>query len=170
MEAFEETGNGVNVKLKSGKTVAAEMVVLAIGVRPNGALAKEAGLELNARGGVIVDEFLRTSDPSIYAVGDVIEVNEPVLGGKTMIPLAGPANRQGRIAAEDVYKRQRMGGAGGREAGYGGGFSTAALLARRGGREQSWRCGKRMGAGCGHAARMVRLQLRGQADLCARPG
>ena len=102
VEAFEETGNGVNVKLKSGKTVAAEMVVLAIGVRPNGALAKEAGLELNARGGVIVDEFLRTSDPSIYAVGDVIEVNEPVLGGKTMIPLAGPANRQGRIAADNI--------------------------------------------------------------------
>lgn len=97
VEAFEETGNGVNVKLKSGKTVGGGNVALAIGVRPNGALAKEAGLELNARGGVIVDEFLRTSDPSIYAVGDVIEVNEPVLGGKTMIPW--PARPTGRGAS-----------------------------------------------------------------------
>ncbi|MDD3336659.1 MAG: FAD-dependent oxidoreductase [Eubacteriales bacterium] len=100
--AFHEKEDGIEVVLKSGTIVDAGLVVLSIGVRPNSALAKEAGLELNARGGIRVDQRLRTSDPTIYAVGDVIEVDEPVLGGKAMIPLAGPANRQGRIAADNL--------------------------------------------------------------------
>lgn len=102
VSAFKEENGQVSISLKSGKTVSAEMVILAIGVRPNGELAKAAGLDVNARGGVQVDRYLRTSDPSIYAVGDVIEVNDLVFGEPTMVPLAGPANKQGRIAADNI--------------------------------------------------------------------
>lgn len=102
VSSFKETSNGVEISLKSGKSVNAELVILAIGVRPNSELAKKAGLELNARGGIVVDKSLLTSDPNIYAVGDVIEVEDFISKGKTMIPLAGPANRQGRIAADNI--------------------------------------------------------------------
>lgn len=100
--SFEDRGETVVVHLKSGRSVEAGLVILAIGVRPNSQLARDAGLELNARGGIVVDEHLRTSDPSIYAVGDVIEVKDFVFGDRTMIPLAGPANKQGRIAANNI--------------------------------------------------------------------
>ncbi len=103
--AFEEQGEQVLVRLKSGNTVAADMVILSIGVRPNSALAKEAGLKLNERGGIVVDDHMRTEDPSIYAVGDVIEVEDFVFKGRTMVPLAGPANKQGRIAADVLAGR-----------------------------------------------------------------
>lgn len=83
------------------------MVLLSIGVKPNSSLAKAAGLSLNARGGVQVDEYLRTSEPDIYAVGDVIEVNHLVTGEKTMIPLAGPANKQARICADNITGSQK---------------------------------------------------------------
>lgn len=99
---FEEKQNHVTIALQSGTKIQADLVILAIGVRPNSQLAKSAGLELNARGGIIVDEYMQTSDPSIYAVGDVIEVNDFIFGGKTMIPLAGPANKQGRIVADNI--------------------------------------------------------------------
>jgi NADPH-dependent 2,4-dienoyl-CoA reductase/sulfur reductase-like enzyme/peroxiredoxin family protein/TusA-related sulfurtransferase/rhodanese-related sulfurtransferase len=102
VSAFEDNGGLVNVQLKSGKTLTAGLVILSIGVRPNGQLAKDAGLAVNARGGIVVDEHLRTSDPDIYAVGDVIEVKDLVFGEPTMIPLAGPANKQGRIAADNI--------------------------------------------------------------------
>ena len=103
--AFEEQSEQVLVRLKSGETVAADMVILSIGVRPNSALAKDAGLKLNERGGIVVDEHMRTEDPSIYAVGDVIEVEDFVFKGRTMVPLAGPANKQGRIAADVLAGR-----------------------------------------------------------------
>ena len=103
--AFEGNDNGVTVKLASGKAIQAGLVVLAIGVRPNGELAKAAGLTVNARGGVVVDAYMRTSDPAIYAVGDVATVTDLVFGGETMIPLAGPANKQGRIAADNIAGR-----------------------------------------------------------------
>lgn len=106
VSSFAETNNSVTISLQSGKTITAELVVLCIGVRPNGELAKAAGLQTNARGGIVVDDFLRTSDPNIYAVGDVIEVEDAVLGGRTMIPLAGPANKQGRIAADNIAGAQ----------------------------------------------------------------
>lgn len=102
VDSFQEAGNQTIIHLKSGKTVTADMVLLSIGVRPNNSLAKEAGLELNARGGIVVDEFLKTSDEHIYAVGDVIEVTHYISGDKTMIPLAGPANKQGRICADNI--------------------------------------------------------------------
>jgi NADPH-dependent 2,4-dienoyl-CoA reductase/sulfur reductase-like enzyme/peroxiredoxin family protein/TusA-related sulfurtransferase/rhodanese-related sulfurtransferase len=100
--SFRDDGGQVVITLKSGREIKAELVVLAIGVRPNGELAKAAGLETNARGGVVTDEFLRTSDPDIYAVGDVTETRDFVFGERTMVPLAGPANKQGRIAADNL--------------------------------------------------------------------
>jgi len=108
---FEETGEGVKVKLSDGAEVEAALAVLAIGVRPDVQLAREAGLAIGARGGIVVDEHMRTSDPDIYAVGDAIEFPELVSGEPVVIPLAGPANRQGRIAADNAlggastYKR-----------------------------------------------------------------
>ena len=99
---FEEDASGVTVRLNSAKSITAELAILAIGVRPNGELAKAAGLQVNARGGIVVDDYLRTSDPSIYAVGDVTEITDYIDGSRTMIPLAGPANKQGRIAADNI--------------------------------------------------------------------
>ena len=103
---FEDKEKTVAIKLKSGKAVSADMVILSIGVRPNSGLAKDAGLELNSRGGIIVDEKMRTSDKHIYAVGDVIEVEDFVSKERTMVPLAGPANKQGRIAADVLACRE----------------------------------------------------------------
>lgn len=97
--------NNIDVVLKSGRTIPADMVVLAIGVKPETKLAREAGLEIGERGGIKVDEYLKTSDPSIYAVGDAIEVVDFVQGINTIIPLAGPANKQGRIAADNICSR-----------------------------------------------------------------
>jgi NADPH-dependent 2,4-dienoyl-CoA reductase/sulfur reductase-like enzyme/peroxiredoxin family protein/TusA-related sulfurtransferase/rhodanese-related sulfurtransferase len=102
VSSFEDTDKDVTVTLKSGKKISAELVILSIGVRPNGELAKAAGLDMNARGGIIVSDTMRTSDPDIYAVGDVIEVEDFIEKGRTMIPLAGPANKQGRIAADNI--------------------------------------------------------------------
>ncbi len=102
VDSFVPAGDDVTVKLKSGKQLTAGLVVLAIGVRANSQIAKDAGLEVNPRGGIVVDDTLHTSDPSIYAVGDVIEVTDYVFKDRTMIPLAGPANKQGRIAANNI--------------------------------------------------------------------
>lgn len=102
VRSFEDSGNQVTINLVSGKRLSAQLVILAIGVRPNGELARQAGLAVNARGGIIVDEYLRTSDPDIYAVGDVIEVEDFIFKQRAMIPLAGPANKQGRIAANNI--------------------------------------------------------------------
>ena len=100
---FARDNHGVTVTLSSGKNLKADMVILSIGVRPNSQLAKEAGLALNQRGGIIVDKYLKTSDPNIYALGDVIEVEDYINKGKAMIALAGPANKQGRICANNIY-------------------------------------------------------------------
>jgi len=100
---FENDGSKVKITLASGKKLSADMVLLSIGVRPNSILAKEAGLEMNPRGGIVTDKYLKTSDPYIYALGDVIEVDEFVNKGKAMIALAGPANKQGRICANNIY-------------------------------------------------------------------
>lgn len=97
------TQNGITtILLSSGKTVEADMVILSMGVKPNSLLAKNAGIKLNQKGGIIVDEHLQTSKSDIYAVGDVIEVDNYVLKDKTMIPLAGPANKQARILADNI--------------------------------------------------------------------
>lgn len=106
VSSFADKDGAVEVTLKSGKKISAGLVLLAIGVKPNGELAREAGLAVNARGGVVVDEYLRTSDPNVYAVGDVIEVEDFVSKERTMVPLAGPANKQGRIAADNIAGAQ----------------------------------------------------------------
>lgn len=98
---------GKIVAFSSGKKVETDLVILSIGVRPNNQLAKDAGLELSERGGVRVDEFGQTSDPDIYAVGDVVNVKDYVLGGDTMIPLAGPANKQGRAVAANILGMEK---------------------------------------------------------------
>ncbi|HOW98583.1 MAG TPA: FAD-dependent oxidoreductase [Kiritimatiellia bacterium] len=103
--AFRDTGGRVAVELKNGAVLTADLVVLSAGVRPDTALAKAAGLELGPRGGIKVDAHLRTSDPSIYAAGDAVETPHTVLPDSWLIPLAGPANRQGRIAAENICGR-----------------------------------------------------------------
>ena len=104
--AFEPAGgNSLAVHTKSGKAHGADLVILSIGVRPQTVLAKTAGLEIGARGGIRVDDQMRTSDPDIFAVGDAIEVKDFVTGEWSLVALAGPANRQGRIAADVIAGR-----------------------------------------------------------------
>ena len=111
-EAFEPTAHGLTVCLKSGQRLPAQLVILGVGVRPENKLAVDAGLEVGPRGGIRVNEQLQTSDPNIYAVGDAIEVKDFVTGDPTQVPLAGPANRQGRLAADladhRVFVRTRI--------------------------------------------------------------
>lgn len=102
---FEETDGGLVVKTQGGAAHAADLVILAIGVRPETGLAKAAGLALGERGGIRVDGQMRTSDPHIWAVGDAVEVVDVVSGQPALVPLAGPANRQGRIAADAICGR-----------------------------------------------------------------
>ena len=102
VKEFHNHSDITKIELTSGAMVEADMVILSIGVKPNSQLAKEAGLELNQRGGVVVNEYLQTSNPDIYAVGDVIEVLNYVTKDKTMVPLAGPANKQARILADNL--------------------------------------------------------------------
>lgn len=105
---FEQTQEGLSVKTGSGVVHEADLVILAIGVRPETQLAKAAGLELGARGGIRVDAGMRTSDPHIWAVGDAVEVRDWISGEEVLVPLAGPANRQGRIAADNICGRDSV--------------------------------------------------------------
>ncbi|MHC4744351.1 MAG: FAD-dependent oxidoreductase [Planctomycetota bacterium] len=103
--AFRQSPSGLVVTLKSGAELTCDFAMLAVGVKPEVTLAKEAGLEIGTTGGIKVSEYLRTSDPDIYAIGDAIEVKDFVLGTECLIPLAGPANKQGRIAADNICGR-----------------------------------------------------------------
>ena len=102
----KDSQSAFSVKLKTGETIDTDIVILAAGVRPNSELAKDAGLKLNKRGGIVVNKQLQTSNSDIYAIGDAIEVNDLVLNTPAMIPLAGPANKQGRIAADNVFGKK----------------------------------------------------------------
>ena len=102
VEGFEEKDGGVDVLLKDAQPLHADMVVLAIGVSPDTALAKAAGLELGIKDSILVNDRMETSVPDIYAVGDAVQVKHFVSGQDTLIPLAGPANKQGRIAADNI--------------------------------------------------------------------
>ena len=104
-ESVEKTATGLTVCLTSGQRLPAQLVIFGVGVRPENKLAVDAGLAVGPRGGIRVNDYLQTSDPDIYAVGDAIEVNDAVTGDPTQVPLAGPANRQGRIAADNVFGR-----------------------------------------------------------------
>ncbi len=102
VEGFEEKDGGVDVLLKDELPLHADMVVLAIGVTPDSVLAKEAGLELGIKGSIVVNDRMETSEKDIYAVGDAVQVKHYVTGEDALISLAGPANKQGRIAADNV--------------------------------------------------------------------
>lgn len=102
---FAGEADGVVVKLKSGEEIHSDLVVLATGVKPEVRLAKEAGLEIGVHGGIRVNDRLETSDPDIFAIGDAIEVKHYVTGESALIPLAGPAVKQARIAADNVFRR-----------------------------------------------------------------
>ncbi len=102
VKAFHNEDGGTRIELTSGKEVITDMVIMSVGIRPNSILAEGTGIKLNERGGIIVNEFMQTSVESIYAVGDVIEVNNYITKNSTMIPLAGPANKQARIAADNI--------------------------------------------------------------------
>lgn len=94
--------NGESLYLDSGETVPAELVILAIGVAPDSSLARDAGLELGIKGSIKVNDRMQTSDEHIYAVGDAVEVHDIVTGNRAVIPLAGPANKEGRIVADNI--------------------------------------------------------------------
>lgn len=101
---FESDKAQIKVLLESQRYLTADMVILSIGVRPEVALAKDAGLELGSLGGIKVNDYMQTSDPDVYALGDAVEVFNPVIGKHSLIPLAGPANKQGRIVADNILE------------------------------------------------------------------
>ena len=100
---FEAQDRGLSIHLDSGRTLGADMVLLAVGVRPESGLAVDAGLAVGETGGIVVNDRMQTSDPRIYAVGDAVETQDAVTSFPCLIPLAGPANRQGRIAADALF-------------------------------------------------------------------
>lgn len=102
---FKSLGNKIEITLNSGEIITTDIVILAIGVKPESELAKNAGLKIGELGGILVSKNLLTSDPYIYAIGDAIEVTDFVTNAQTLIPLAGPANRQGRIVADNIFGR-----------------------------------------------------------------
>ncbi len=117
VQSFEKKGGSIVTRLASGREVPSGLVILSIGVRPDTSLAKAAGLALGPRGGIAVNDFLQTSDPAIYAVGDAIEFAHPVTHAPVITYLAGPANKQGRLAADNIIS--------GNEKKYAGSIATA---------------------------------------------
>jgi len=107
VSSFRQTASSVKVTLSSGRELDCDFAMLTTGVRPEVKLAKEAGLEIGTHAGIKVNAYLQTNDPDIYAIGDAVEVEDFVLGGATLIPLAGPANKQGRMAADNLCGKKR---------------------------------------------------------------
>ena len=103
---ISNSGKKKIIKLKSGEVVETDIIIASIGVAPDSELAKNAGLKMSSKGAVEVDEYLKTSDNDIYAAGDVIEIKNAVTGQKALVPLAGPANKQGRTAADNILGRE----------------------------------------------------------------
>jgi NADPH-dependent 2,4-dienoyl-CoA reductase/sulfur reductase-like enzyme/peroxiredoxin family protein/TusA-related sulfurtransferase/rhodanese-related sulfurtransferase len=106
VDSFSEKNDALKVSLSTGEIVEAQLAIMAIGVKPETTLATSAGVELGAIGGIKVDERMRTNVADVYAVGDAIEVPDYLSGNPSLVPLAGPANRQGRIAADTIYGRE----------------------------------------------------------------
>jgi len=119
VKSFESKNNMITTRLSSGRDITSGMVILSAGVRPESALAKDAGLKIGPRGGIVVNDYLQTSDPEIYAVGDAIEFANPVTRQAVITYLAGPANRQGRLAADNIVS--------GNTKRYGGSIATAVV-------------------------------------------
>jgi NADPH-dependent 2,4-dienoyl-CoA reductase/sulfur reductase-like enzyme/peroxiredoxin family protein/TusA-related sulfurtransferase/rhodanese-related sulfurtransferase len=103
IDAFVDIDGSLEAVLKSGRKVGADLVLLSIGVKPESQLASEAGLETGQRGAIVVNSYQQTSDPDIYAAGDAAETEERILGKRIVLPLGGPANRQGRTAADHIF-------------------------------------------------------------------
>ena len=108
VESFSKKGDRIIVVTNKGYSIECDIVIVAIGIRPENRLARKAGLKIGKRGGIKVDATMRTSNPDIYAVGDAVEVKDFVTGLPTMTALAGPANKQGRIAADNALGRKSM--------------------------------------------------------------
>ena len=106
VDSFEQEGKRLKVKFKNGHSILADIVILSIGVRPETSLAKAAQLTIGPAGGIAVNDYLQTSDSSIYAIGDAIEYRHPITGKPWLNYLAGPANRQGRIVADNILGSQ----------------------------------------------------------------
>lgn len=123
-------GGDVRVTVKDGRSWTADLVVMCVGVKPNSALAKAAGLETGPKGHILTDVQMRTADPDVFALGDVVSVIDPVFGEPTAVPLAGPANRQGRIVADNIVGHNRR---------YEGTFGASVV-----------KVGKLAAASCGH--------------------
>jgi NADPH-dependent 2,4-dienoyl-CoA reductase/sulfur reductase-like enzyme/rhodanese-related sulfurtransferase/TusA-related sulfurtransferase len=105
---FVSEGAAIKAELSPKSEIETDMVVMGVGVRPESRLASEAGIKLGNKGGILVNEHMQTSDPDIYAVGDVAEVRDFIHGGTVLVPLAGPANKQGRIAADNICGRSSV--------------------------------------------------------------
>ncbi|HCG6530833.1 TPA: FAD-dependent oxidoreductase [Vibrio parahaemolyticus] len=105
-EKHQHLEGELELTLNNGEKLTTDILIMAIGVRPETKLAQEAGLQIGALGGIYTNEYMQTSDPSIYAVGDAIEEKDFVTGEQTLVPLAGPANRQGRMAADNMLGRK----------------------------------------------------------------
>ena len=102
LQGFKPDGESLEVSIEGGLSIKADMVILAMGVSPDTAIAKDAGLKLGIKGSIVVNEHMQTSDPDIYAVGDAVQIKNFVTGKDALISLAGPANKQGRVAADNI--------------------------------------------------------------------
>lgn len=107
VEGFAETDRGIEVRFKDGRSLHADMVILSIGVVPDTRLAEGTGIELGIKGSIVVNDRMETSIPDIYAVGDAVQIRHSVTGENTLLSLAGPANKQGRIAADNICGKDR---------------------------------------------------------------
>jgi NADPH-dependent 2,4-dienoyl-CoA reductase/sulfur reductase-like enzyme/peroxiredoxin family protein/rhodanese-related sulfurtransferase/TusA-related sulfurtransferase len=145
-----EEGGGVRVAVQDGRTWNADLVALCVGVKPNSALAKDAGLDLGARGHIVTDSKMCTNDPDIYAVGDVVEVLDPIFNQPTAIPLAGPANRQGRIAADQIAGRDNT---------YAGTYGASVV-----------KVGNLTAASCGHTEARLKAMDKSYRKIYLHPG
>jgi len=145
-----EEGGGVRVAVKDGRTWTADLVTLCVGVKPNSTLAKAVDLKLGARGHIVTDEKMLTNDPDIYAVGDVVEVMDPIFNQPTAVPLAGPANRQGRIAADQIV---------GRTSHYAGTYGASVV-----------KVGDLTAASCGHTEARLKAMGKPYRKIYLHPG
>lgn len=145
-----ENSGGVRVTVQDGRTWETDLVVLCVGVIPNSSLAKDAGLEVGPRGHIVTDERMTTNDPDILAVGDVVQVIDPIFNQPTAIPLAGPANRQGRIAADRIA---------GRDSTYAGTYGASVV-----------KVGNLTAASCGHTEARLQAMGREYRKIYLHPG
>ncbi len=102
VSSFHDKGETVTIALQSGREIETDLIILSIGVKPDIKLAKDADLEIGQTGGIVIDKYLRTNDKDIYALGDATEFPNPITGDNLRVPLAGPANKQGRIVADNI--------------------------------------------------------------------